>query len=173
MSRRLAFLALVLVVLSLASPVWAHVGAPPAGLDADAPPVAGDRPDTIGAESVSAQSISAMRIASPGPWLLTASAAVALALTLRRRRALTLALVLLLACGAFEAGLHSVHHLTEVDAAKCAVAAVSSHTGGVVVVTVAVERPVDVVAHVAPPQVATLAPSMLFAPDLGRAPPAA
>ena len=45
----------------------------------------------------------------------------------------------------FEAGLHSVHHLKEADAAKCAVAAVSSHAGGLVVDVIAIERPADVV----------------------------
>ena len=178
MSRRLTLAAIALAVLALASPVWAHVGQPTSIAQRDAAAVAGLGPDvvsanSVGAQSVSVQSVSAVRAASPGPWLLAASAAVVLALTLRRRRTLLLALVVLLACAAFEAGLHSVHHLTEADAAKCAVAAVSSHTGGVVVVTVAVERPADVVTDTTPLHDVALAPSTLFAPDRGRAPPAA
>src|SRR5262245_2319632 len=76
-------------------------------------------------------------------------------------------------CGVFEAGMHSVHHLTEADAAKCAIAAVSSHSGGLVASMAAVERPADVVTATVPAQVVALAPSRLSAPDLGRAPPAA
>ena len=99
--------------------------------------------------------------------------AVLLALTLRRRGAVALALLVLLTCGVFEAGMHSVHHLTDADAAKCAVAAVSSHAGGIVTATIAVERPADVPTATVPSLVAALAPSRLSAPDLGRAPPAA
>jgi hypothetical protein len=162
MNRRLSIVGVVLMLLAFASPVWAH----------DGPPV-GVRETSTVAAAYGPEVLSAARTMSPGPWLLAASAAVVLALTLRRRRALMLALVVLLACGAFEAGLHSVHHLTEADAAKCSIAAVSSHTGGVVVVAVAVERPADVVIEAVPSQVAALAPSNLFAPDRGRAPPAA
>lgn len=177
MSRRLTLAAIALAVFALASPAWAHVGEPTSSAQRDAAAFAGSPPDVVRADSASArfvsvQSVSAMRAASPGPWLLAASAAVVLAFTLRRRRTVLLALVVLLACAAFEAGLHSVHHLTEADAAKCAVAAVSSHTGGVVVVTVAVERPADVVTDTAPIHDVALAPSSLFAPDRGRAPPA-
>jgi hypothetical protein len=166
MNRRLSIVGVVFVLLALASPVWAHVDAP-----LGAPAVAPDTPAVAAAYGPEALSLT--RTMNPGRWLLAASVAVVLAVTLRRRRALMLALVLLLACGAFEAGLHSVHHLTEADAAKCSITAVSSHTGGVVVVTVAVERPADVVTEAVVFHVAALAPSNLFAPDLGRAPPAA
>jgi hypothetical protein len=173
MNRRLSIVGVVFLLLALASPVWAHVDAP-LGAPAVAPDTPAVAPDTPAvAAAYGPEALSATRTMNPGRWLLAASVAVVLAVTLRRRRALMLALVLLLACGAFEAGLHAVHHLTEADAAKCSITAVSSHTGGVVVVTVAVERPADVVTEAVVFHVAALAPSNLFAPDLGRAPPAA
>ena len=159
MSRRLLTVVVALAALAVAGPAWAHVEAP----TTPDPVLAVFGPETLSPDMP----------ASPGPWLLAAGIAVALALTLRRRRALMLALLVLLTFGVFEAGLHSVHHLREADAAKCAVAAVSSHTGGIAVDTVAVERPTDVVTLAAPAHVVTRAASRSSAPDLGRAPPSA
>jgi hypothetical protein len=157
--RGLLTVVVALAALAVAGPAWAHVDAP----TTSAPVLAVFGPEAL---------TTAMP-ASPGPWLLAAGLAVTLALTLRRRRALVLALLVLLTFGVFEAGLHSVHHLKEADAAKCAVAAVSSHAGGLVVATTAVERPADVVTRAAPAHALTLATSRPSAPDLGRAPPAA
>jgi len=153
-----------LAVLAMAGPAWAHVDAP-AVAEAPAPILAVFGPEAL----------SAAAPASPGRWLLLAAgAAVAAALVLRDRRALALVLLALLTLGAFEAAVHSVHHLADhAEAAKCAVAAVSSQTGGVPVDTVAVERPADVVTFAAPPPVVTVAPVRRSAPDLGRAPPSA
>jgi len=161
MSRRLPLVAIAFALLAIASPAWAHVE----------PPI--NRSDIVVAIEVGPEAFRALAPTTPSPWLLAASAAVLLALLSRRRRVLVLALVVLLSCGVFEAGMHSVHHLTEADAAKCAVATVSSHAGGVVVATIAVERPADVVTAIVPSHVAAFAPSRLSAPDLGRAPPAA
>ena len=165
MMRRIPIAAIASLLLAMATPAWAHVDAPL------------DRVDTaIATESiitdVGPAAFRAVSPASPSPWMLVAGAAIVLALTLRRRRALMLALLVLLTCGVFETGRHSVHHLTEADAAKCSVAAVSSHSGGLIVATVAVERPADVLIPAAPVHVVALAPSRLSAPDLGRAPPA-
>ena len=161
MSRRLAVVAIAFALLAIASPAWAHVGAPVA------------RGDIAVATEVGPEAFRAIAPASPSPWLLVAGAATLLALMLRRRRVLVLAVVVLLSCGVFEAGMHSVHHLSEADAAKCAVAAVSSHAGGIVVAVIAVERPADVVTALVAPHAGASAPSRLSAPDRGRAPPAA
>jgi len=161
MTRKIPIAVIAVALLAVVSPAWAHVGAPIA------------RTSSAIATSAGPEAFRALTPASPSLWLLVSSAAVVLALILRRRRILVVALLALLSCGVFEAGMHSVHHLTEADAAKCAVAAVSSHSGGVVVATVAVERPADVVTAIAPAHVVTFAPSRLSAPDRGRAPPAA
>jgi hypothetical protein len=161
MTRKIPIVAIAVALLAIASPAWAHVGAPIAWAEGAIATPAGP------------EALRALTPASPSPWLLVSGAAVLLALMLRRRRVLVLALLALLSCGVFEAGMHSVHHLTEADAARCAVAAVSSHSGGIVGATVAVERPADVVTAIVPAHVATFAPSRLSAPDLGRAPPAA
>jgi hypothetical protein len=161
MSRRLGLVAIAVALLAIASPAWAHVEAPV------------DRGDIAVATEVGPEAFRALTPVSPSPWLLAAGAAVLLALMSRRRRVLVLALVVLLSCGVFEAGMHSVHHLTEADAAKCAVAAVSSHAGGIIVAMIAVERPADVVTAIVASHVAVFVPSRLSAPDLGRAPPAA
>ena len=159
MSRGLLTVVIALAALAVAGPAWAHVDAP----TISAPVLAVFGPEAL----------SSTMPAGPGLWMLAAGLAVTLALALRRRRALVLALLVLLTFGVFEAGLHSVHHLKEADAAKCAVAAVSSHAGGVVVDGVAIERPADVVTLATPAHVFALAPSRTSAPDLGRAPPSA
>jgi len=161
MTRRIPIVAFAFALLAIASPAWAHIDAPI------------DRVGVSIATEVGPEAFHAMSPATPGPWLIFGGAAVLLALVLRRRRVLVLALLVLLSCGVFEAGMHSVHHLTEGDAAKCAVAAVSSHSGGIVVAMVAVERPADVVTATIPAHVVAFASSRLSAPDLGRAPPAA
>jgi hypothetical protein len=157
--RGLLTVVVALAALAAAGPAWAHVDAPTTSV----PVLAVFGPEALSSDTP----------ATPGPWLLAAGLAVTLALTLRRRRALVLALLVLLTFGVFEAGLHSVHHLKEADAAKCAVAAVSSHASGLAVATTAVERPADVVTLAAAAHVLTLASSRPSAPDLGRAPPAA
>jgi len=164
--RRIPIVAIAFVLLAVATPAWAHVDAPlgRAAMATTTESIATD---------VGPAALRAVSPASPSPWMLVAGAAIALALTLRRRRALVLALVVLLACGVFETGMHSVHHLTEADAAKCTIAAVSSHSGGLVVATVAVERPADAPTPAEPAHVQALASSRISAPDLGRAPPAA
>ena len=161
MTRRIPIVAIAFVLLAIASPAWAHVDTPVGPADIAITTEMG--PETLRALSP----------VSPSPWLIGGGAAVLVALALRRRRVLVLALLVLLSCGVFEAGMHSVHHLTEADAAKCAIAAVSSHSGGIVVAMAAVERPADVVTATVPAHVVAFAPSRLSAPDLGRAPPAA
>ena len=165
MSRRLAVLAL----LAVTGPAWAHVGAPI--LRGESAPVT--RGDGAAVTELGPEAFRAIAPTVASPWLLAAGAALLLALTLRRRGAVALALLVLLACGVFEAGMHSVHHLTEADAAKCSVAAVSSHAGGVVPNTIDVERPADIVSSAAPSHATAFVSSRPSAPDLGRAPPAA
>jgi hypothetical protein len=161
MTRKISIAAFAFALLAIGTPAWAHIDAPI------------DRAGVSMVAEVGPEAFRAMSPAAPSPWLIVGGAAVLLALVLRRRHVLVLALLVLLSCGVFEAGMHSVHHLTEADAAKCAVAAVSSHSGGIVVDVVAVERPADVVAATVPAHVVAFASSRFAAPDLGRAPPAA
>jgi len=103
---------------------------------------------------------------------LLAGVAAGLTLVARRRRAVAGVCMALLLLVAFEAGLHSVHHLADQPDGQCVIASASSHAGAVVVGTVGVERPVESVAPL------TLAPTSSptassDAPDLGRAPPIA
>ena len=161
MTRKIPIAAFAFALLAIGTPAWAHIDAPI------------DRAGVSIVTKVGPEAVRAMSPATSSPWLIVGGAAVLLALVLRRRRVLVLALLVLLSCGVFEAGMHSVHHLTEADAAKCAVAAVSSHSGGIVVDVVAVERPADVVAATVSAHVVAFASSRFAAPDLGRAPPAA
>lgn len=105
--------------------------------------------------------------------LLLAVAGLGLAWALRRhRRGWPVALAVVVACGAFETSLHSVHHLDDPDgAAKCAVAAASAHSDGVSAENRSIPAP-EIVLHGAAPA----CPDALFLvsphgiPD-GRAPP--
>ena len=161
MSRRLLIVAVAFTLLAFVAPAWAHVDAP---VVAAAPPIVVD----LGPEA-----LRAAQPVSSSLWLLAAGALVLLASIRRRRGAFALALLVLLSCGVFEAGMHSAHHLTDADAAKCSVAAVSSHAGGTIVATIAIDRPADIATTTVAPDVVTAARSNLSAPDLGRAPPSA
>jgi hypothetical protein len=105
--------------------------------------------------------------------LLIAVGGLGLAWALRRhRRAWPVALAVVVACGAFETSLHSVHHLDDPDgAAKCAVAAASAHSDGVSAENRSIPAPEIVLRGAAPvcPDAPLLA-SPHGIPD-GRAPP--
>jgi hypothetical protein len=158
MARRL-LIAVLIAALALAGPAWAHTD-----VSAPAVPVLAE----LGSESLRADAP-----VSSSPWLLATALAATAALALRRRRVLVVALLVLLAFGAFETGLHSVHHLGKPDGASCAVATVSSQVGAVAVDVVALERPADVLLSATPTLATGVVRSRLSAPDLGRAPPAA
>jgi hypothetical protein len=104
--------------------------------------------------------------------LLVALAAV-VALGASRRRRLALALVLALLTLAFEAGLHSTHHLGDpVRAAECALAFATAHLDGAPVDAVSLAPAVDP-APDGPPLAAPAPPAAgRAAPHEGRAPPA-
>lgn len=150
---------LVLSVLALSAPAWAHV---------DVPSVAEIAPPAETVETT----LSAGGPAMDGLWLFVSAAAVAGVALARRRRAVVLACTVLLLLVAFEAGVHSVHHLADHLGAQCVVASASAHTGAVAVDAVAIEAPVTlataiVVARTEAPILRTVPP------DLGRAPPSA
>ena len=88
------------------------------------------------------------------------------------RRALALALVVIVSIFALESGVHSVHHLTDVDRGEsCAVASASQHiTGTEVDVSVASES-LPAARQVAAPGV-FVERSRIIGPAQGRAPPA-
>jgi len=103
---------------------------------------------------------------------LLAGVAAGLTLVARRRRAVAILCTALLLLVAFEAGVHSVHHLADQPDGQCLIASASSHAGAVVVGTVAVDRPVESVTPLTPAPTSSPTASS-DAPDLGRAPPIA
>ena len=103
---------------------------------------------------------------------LVAALGVAMILVARSRRAVAVACLALLLVVAFEAGVHSVHHMTDPPDGQCVVASASAHIGGVAVATVAFDGPAEAITALAvtPTGSSTDRPA---APDLGRAPPLA
>jgi hypothetical protein len=105
-----------------------------------------------------------------GAALLTA---VALGLTSLRLRRAAVLLALGLACNAFEAGLHSVHHLGDVGkSAECAVASVSSHAPGALDDSLILPEPPAPLRGRAPVPTAETPPSAPRQPHDSRGPPA-
>lgn len=89
----------------------------------------------------------------------------------RGRRIKAMALVLALSLFAFEAALHSAHHLGHLNqATQCGVASASAHLAGTAIESVAIEKPallLEIVSGVSftDPSIAHLGPAQ------GRAPP--
>lgn len=156
MRRNLIGWSVMAAVLALSTPAVAHVST---STPVELPPT----------------TLEALTAATPSPGglaALVAAMAVALLLVARSRRAVAVACFALLLVVAFESGVHSVHHLTDQPGGQCVVASASAHIGGVAVVTVAFDRPAQVISPVAPAP--TGAPAARpAAPDLGRAPPLA
>lgn len=90
----------------------------------------------------------------------------------RVRRVTTLALVLILSLFAFEAALHSAHHLTDLNrSTQCVIASTSGHVAGTTVETPALDNPLGLIpdALTRPPQTdPSVSPLRL---EQGRAPP--
>ena len=108
------------------------------------------------------------------PWVAVAVlATVALVGAWRPRRAVAMGLVLMLGLLAFEAGLHSTHHLGQPDEfSRCVVAGVSAQLSADLI-DVTFDTPTSPVPDT--PLVVPAAPAIaarLVAPDAGRAPPA-
>jgi hypothetical protein len=109
----------------------------------------------------------------PGGGLLLAALGAGIGLGLRRPRRLAAGLVILLLVLAFEAGLHSVHHVGYPhQAGACAIGVATAHLAGSPVEVVTVDPVAVPLLHIAlaaaPVQVALHRP----APHEGRAPPA-
>ena len=110
--------------------------------------------------------------AVPGMAPLLAALVVAAVAIGRSRRAVAVTCLAVLALVAFEAGVHSVHHLADQRGAECAVAKVSAQAGGVTIECERVPLPEDRGLLAIVPHVAWDA-SRAVPPDLGRAPPCA
>jgi hypothetical protein len=117
MPRRFIILTITTAVLVVSAPTWAHTSL-----------------DVVPAPSAPPSTATWHAAPTPPalPWLgFAVVALVAAALARRPRHAVALALVLVLLLFAFEAGVHSVHHLNNRDAgATCVVASGSSHVAG-------------------------------------------
>jgi hypothetical protein len=185
MRRRLPVAAsLVLALLVLASGpgrVEAHKGPRPGIADGPSAPApvsaaaaAGPRAalDAISFEpAVRAWSAAATAPAAPTALILLAALAL-LTLAHRPRQGFALTLVLVLACFAFESGVHSVHHLGEPrPLTQCSVAVASHQVSGTGVDLLAIDRtPADAGLLLAT-GLSTAQPSRLPSPHEGRAPP--
>ncbi len=164
-------LALVVVALwgAMLTPAEAHRGVRADVVEASAPPslipVAAEEPSRLAWSAAPAAPIPA--------WpLVAALVALGLAGARKPRRALALALVVVVSIFALESGVHSVHHLTDVDRGEsCAVASASQHiTGTEVDVSVAFES-LPAARQVAPLGM-FVERSRVTGPVRGRAPPA-
>jgi hypothetical protein len=105
-------------------------------------------------------------------WLAAVAAVIIAVALARHRRAFAVACASLLLLVAFEAGLHSVHHLTDKPESQCVIASASAHAGALTVDRVTFERPAEAAAPLSV-TLATRASVRPAAPDLGRAPPIA
>jgi hypothetical protein len=169
MSTRTFAFCLAIALLAWGSPALAHVVEPPA-----AAPTAGAPPD---AASVTDAVSDATALIAGGPtaaglWTVLAAVVLAATAIARRRRAVAVVFVALLMLIAFEAGLHSVHHIGDHGDASCVIASASAHAGALVVERVAFERPAHVTTAVVG-DIDTATTARVSSPDLGRAPPAA
>ncbi|HXU91315.1 MAG TPA: hypothetical protein VFQ62_20895 [Methylomirabilota bacterium] len=156
MRRQILGWAAVVVLLLVGTPALAHVRV--------------ERPDAF--TSADVETLTDGGVSMDGLAPLLAAVAAGVTLVARRRRAVAMVCTALLLLVAFEAGVHSVHHLTDQPASQCVIASASSHTGAVVVAPVAFDRPMASVAALA--LAPTTSPTARSdAPDLGRAPPIA
>ncbi len=155
----LVFVLIVAVVLAAGAPAWAHITPRPANVPIPAPSLH--------------ERLFAAAAEPELPWTaLALLAALALAALSRRRRVVALTLVLVVGLFAFEAGVHSAHHLGSADdAARCVVAGMSSQlSADVVDVTFDALLPRAPEASV-PALAAPAVIARVLAPDAGRAPP--
>jgi hypothetical protein len=154
MRTRSLVVVLVAVLLACATPSLAHVAVEPA--------IPTPLPETHAL-------VAAAPAATGAATVLVAVGLVALAAACRRR-ALAVVCVALLTFIAFEAGLHSVHHLADHGDASCVIASASGHAGALLVERIAFDRPPDIAAPVAITAAVPLT-ARCSTPDLGRAPP--
>ena len=165
-------LALMLVALlgaMLSPPAEAHRGGRADVLETVAlpalPAVAVEEPERL--------VLSAAPAAPVPAWpLVAALVALGLAGARKPRRALALALIVVVAIFTLETGVHSVHHLTDVDRGEsCAVASASQHISGTEVDLSLVDVALPAAAQVAAIGV-FVERSRITGPAQGRAPPA-
>ncbi len=165
----LALMVVALLGAMLSPPAEAHRGVRADVVEGLAPPsllpIAAEEPSRLAWSAAPAAPIPAW----PFVALLVA---LGLAGARAPRRALALALVVVVSIFALESGVHSVHHMTDVDRGEsCAVASASQHIAGT-------EVDVSLSAESLPAarQVATLGVfverSRIIGPAQGRAPPA-
>lgn len=159
MAKPTVSLCLAVALLIGAAPALAHVTPEPAPAVAPLP-----------AEALDGHMLIATTSAPPGPWTMLALGALAAVVIGRRRRIVALLSVAVLLLIAFEAGLHSVHHIGDRDSSTCVIASASAQTGGVTIASIAFERAAEVAATVVV-RAGNQPTSRPAAPDLGRAPP--
>jgi hypothetical protein len=157
------------VVLGASAPAGAHISeiGRSALAQAAAVGVVESRPATRALDSPIPD---AVPVLPPEVWLLV-TAALAIR-TARARRAVAGLLIAVLAVFAFEAGVHSAHHIGDpAQSAECVVAAASSHVYGVVGEPVVVIQ-LAATGDVAMPVNQAMAPRRIVRTDRDRAPPA-
>jgi hypothetical protein len=148
---------LVTALLAAASPVAAHAPVPPAVVFT---------PPTLN-ETLTAAPVPAL------PWAaLAVIATVALVGAWHPRRAFALSLVLVVGVLAFEAGLHSTHHLGQADESRCVVAGVAAQLSADLVATAFDAPPAPVLETAVTVPAPLPVAARIVAPHAGRAPPA-
>lgn len=165
----LPFAVLVVVaVLTIGGPAWAHTRSVPGAAPA--------APAQVAVAPVVATPLEILSAGAPEPSLpwavLLLLGAVGVAAISRQRRLVAVTLVAIVAVLAFETGVHSTHHLGKPDdAAHCAVAWMSVQFSADVV-DVTVEAPALAPQANAPVLASPVLAERAIAPDAGRAPPA-
>jgi hypothetical protein len=157
---------IVVAVLTIGGPAWAHDRTSPA----PAPPM------RVAAAPVVAIPVEVLSAGTPEPsvpWAaLLLLGAIGAAAVSRQRRLVAITLVAIVALLAFETGVHSTHHLDKPqDAAQCTVAGMSAQLSADVV-NVMVEAPLLAPQAIAPALASPVLAARAIAPDAGRAPPA-
>jgi hypothetical protein len=170
MRRPAAALLLPLALLVTLVATTAH-GHPPHRETAWLSPWESPDPPEVGAAAVVAPGVGGARTNPPIPWAPLLILAALLVPVARSRRTVAGLLIALLAIFAFEAGLHSVHHLgDEAEEARCIVAAGTPNLIGAVgepVTFGSIEEPGEVALRLEP----NTLPQRVLHPYQGRAPP--
>ena len=154
------------VVLAMGVRASAHTAAPTT-----------DQIPRLGLGSVPAPVASALALVSGAPspstaWLALV-AAIPILLFRRSRRAAALVLVLILLVFAFEASIHSVHHIGDQHADQCVVGAAATHLAGLEIGPISLDDPALRVDVTVAETGQDMWPAGSLRPASGRAPPTA
>src|SRR5262245_61576415 len=170
---RLTSPTLLICVLLLVCPAWAHDAAPSRppqvalslqGLPSSPSPA--PAPQAIASAHGSPEAV--------GPWSLLLLTSIAiLAARTRPRRLVAGVLVVVLVVFSVETAVHSVHHLgAREEASRCEVASIAGHLSAVPAEAVVCDLTLSAVGSAPPAEPPVPAQRLPYSPNRGRAPPA-